>query len=207
MLVGVMLYFVYRMVLITIPYFSFRYDVAFLLTKQAVIHISIWRQAFYIHIATGTFVLLTGIFQFIKPVIRKWPKVHRQLGKAYVILILFLTAPSGFVMAIYANGGVWAQTSFAITASLWWLFTFLAYKYARKKKFQLHVASMYRSYALTLTAVSLRLYALILPHYIHLHAAQMYTLIAWLSWVPNLLIAELLIWRYKLRGSPIPGRS
>ncbi|HTB32034.1 MAG TPA: DUF2306 domain-containing protein [Bacteroidia bacterium] len=206
-LVGIMLFFVYLMARITIPYFSFRYDVGFLLTKQAVIHISLWKQAFYIHIATGTFVLLTGIFQFIKPVLRKWPLMHRQLGKIYVILILVFTAPSGFVMALYANGGTWAKISFAITASLWWLFTFLAYKYARDKRFKLHLAYMYRSYALTLTAVSLRLYVLILPHFIHLHSTQMYVLVAWLSWIPNLLIAEVLIRNFRLKGSLIPGRS
>jgi len=206
-LIGVMLFFVYLMARITIPYFSFRTDFGFLLTKQAVIGISIWKQAFYIHIATGTLVLLSGIAQFIKPILRRWPKFHRTLGVIYVGLILIFTAPSGFVMALYANGGIWARISFATTATLWWLFTFLAYKYAREKKFKLHLANMYRSYALTLTSISLRLYVLILPHFIHLHSTQMYVLVAWLSWIPNLLIAEILIRNFKLRGSLIPGRS
>ncbi len=203
-LIGVMLFFVYLMARISIPYFSFRHDIGFLLTKQAVLHLSIWRQAFYIHVGTGTFVLLIGIFQFVKPIMIKWPKVHRQLGKLYVILILLFTAPAGFVMALYANGGVVAKISFAITAALWWLFTFLAYRNAVQKKIKLHLANMYRSYALTLTAVSLRLYVLVLPHFIHLHSTQMYCLVAWLSWIPNLIIAELLIRNWKLKGSSIP---
>ncbi len=52
---------------------------------------------------------------------------------------------------------------------------------------------MYRSYALTLSALSFRLLVLILPPFVQLAGAEMYTLIAWLSWVPNLLIAEILI--------------
>jgi hypothetical protein len=207
LLIGLMLFFVYLMVRITIPYFSFRYDVGFLLTKQAVIHLPIWRQAFYLHIGISSFVLLIGIFQFVKPLIRKRPKMHRWLGKTYVILVVFFCAPSAFVMALYANGGIWAKTSFAITASLWCVFTFLAYKYAREKNFKLHIANMYRSYALTLTAITLRLYVLVLPHFFILHALQMYTLVAWLSWVPNLIIAELLIRRWRRIGSPIPGRN
>ena len=206
-LIMLMLFFVFLMVRITIPYLSFRTDVNFLLTKQNVIHLSIWRQAFYIHIALSTFVLLVGIFQFVKPIIRKWPKTHRLLGKIYIILVLLFCAPSGFVMALYANGGFWARTSFVITASLWWLFTFLAYKNARDKQFKLHIANMYRSYAMTLTAISLRLYVLILPHFIHLHSSQMYTLVAWLSWIPNLIIAELLIRKWKINGSLIPVKG
>lgn len=201
------LFFVFLMARITIPYLSFRTDVDFLLTKQAVIHVSIWRQAFYIHIGLSTFVLLIGIFQFVKPIMLKWPKFHRQMGKTYIILVLLFCAPSGFVMALYANGGFWARASFTITATLWWMFTFLAYKNARDKQFKLHIANMYRSYALTLTAISLRLYVMILPHFIHLHSSQMYTLVAWLSWVPNLMIAELLIRRWKLLGALVPGRS
>src|SRR5581483_3147819 len=109
MLVGVMLVFVFLMARISIPYFSFRHDVAFLKTKQPELQVPIWVQAFYIHVATGTFVLLIGIFQFVKPLLVKRPKLHRYLGITYVALILFLTAPAGFVMALYANGGIWAQ--------------------------------------------------------------------------------------------------
>ena len=200
LLVAVMVVFVFLMARITIPYFSFRYDIGFLLTKQNVIHLSIWKQAFYIHIATGTFVLLLGTFQFIKPLINRRPQLHRNLGKIYIALILIFTAPSGFVMALYANGGIVAQISFTITALLWWLFTFLAYKNARERNFTQHKANMYRSYALTLTAISLRTYVLILPHFIHLHSTEMYCLVAWLSWIPNMAIAEYLIRRKKLSG-------
>lgn len=199
-----MLVFVYLMARISIPYFSFRHDIAFLKTKQPELEVPIWVQAFYIHVATGTFVLLIGIFQFVKPLLIKKPKLHRKLGIAYVAIILLFTAPAGFVMALYANGGIPAQISFTITALLWWGFTFMAYLNARRKKFKDHLAYMYRSYALTLTAVTLRLYVLVLQHFIHLHSTDMYVLVAWLSWVPNLIIAELLIVRWKRKGSLIP---
>jgi hypothetical protein len=205
-LVAIMLFFVYLMARITIPYFSFRTDIDFLLTKQAIIHLSIWRQAFYIHIATSTFVLLAGTLQFIKPILRKRPKLHRQLGKFYVFLVLVFSAPGGFVMALFANGGLSAKISFVITATLWWIVTFLAYRNAREKKFKQHIAYMYRSYALTLTAITFRLYVFILPHFIHMHSTDMYCFITWLSWIPNVIVAELLIRKWKLRGSLVPGR-
>lgn len=179
---------------ITIPFFSFRYDIGFLLTKQAILHNDIWRWSFYIHIASSIFVLLFGVFQFIKPLLESFPKLHKLLGKAYVFLILILSAPSGLVMAFYANGGIYAKTSFVIISLLWWLFTFVAFLKIRAKKIKGHIDFMVRSYALTLSAITLRTYVLILPSFIHLHAKDMYTLVAWLSWVPNLIIAEILIY-------------
>jgi hypothetical protein len=178
---------------ITLPYLSFRYDIGFLLTKQAILHKDIWRWSFYIHITSSIFVLLFGVFQFIKPLLESFPQLHRLLGKAYVIIILFLSAPSGLVMAFYANGGLYSRISFVIISVLWWLFTFAAYLKIKNKKIKGHIDFMIRSYALTLSAITLRTYVLILPSFIHLHAKEMYTLVAWLSWVPNLIIAEVII--------------
>ena len=197
------IFFFFLMLKITLPYFTFRYDVDFLLTKQNVLHIDIWRAAFYIHISTSLFVLLTGIFQFIKPVIINRVGIHRVLGKIYVGLVLFVSAPSGLVMAFYANGGVFSKASFAIISVLWWAFTFMAYREIRNGNVASHLAWMYRSYALTLSAITLRTYVLVFPHFFHLHAKEMYTLVAWLSWIPNLLIAELLIRKQKIYRSII----
>jgi hypothetical protein len=183
----------WQMLLITLPYFSFRYDVHFLLTKQSILHKDIWRWSFYIHITASIFVLLFGAFQFIKSISAKLPRLHRTLGKIYVFTVLCLSAPSGLIMAFYANGGLWSKVSFVIISLLWWVFTFVAYWKIRKKKLEAHIEFMMRSYALTLSAITLRAYVLILPSYIHLPARDMYTLVAWLSWVPNLIIAEILI--------------
>jgi uncharacterized membrane protein len=206
-LVGLMLFFCALMFRITYPYFSFRYDVDFLLTKQTVLHITAWRWAFYVHIGTSILVLFFGVLQFIRPVLNKAPKIHRLLGKIYVAVVLFLAAPSGFILGLYANGGWLARTSFVSIAVLWWYFTFSAYRYAVKGKFKLHKAAMYRSYALTLSAITLRTYVYFLSGLIYLPAKDMYTLVAWLSWVPNLIVAEILIRRKKTEENILLDRS
>lgn len=201
-------FFFMLMLKITVPYFSFDYGVDFLLTKQNVLHITAWRIAFYTHISSSLFVLLIGIFQFVKQFILRYARLHRVLGKIYVALVLFVSAPSGFVMAMYANGGIAAKVSFGTISVLWWYFTFVAYRKIRKGELRSHLAFMYRSYALTLSAITLRTYVLFLPFFIHLHAKEMYTLVSYLSWVPNLVIAELLI-RYSSRyeGITAPGQQ
>jgi uncharacterized membrane protein len=190
---GLMLFFTFLMLRITWPYFSFRYDVDFLLTKQTVIHIDAWKAAFYIHISSSIFTLFLGAFQFIDALRINKPRLHRQMGKIYVYLVLLLSAPSGLIMAFYANGGGWARLSFALIAILWWYFTYAAFRSALRQDFKAHRNFMYRSYALTLSAISLRTYVFTFPFFMHLPARDMYVLVSWLSWVPNLLVAELLI--------------
>jgi len=192
----------YVMLQITLPYFSFATDIGFLLTKQALLHSGLWRLAFYTHIGTSVFVLLFGVVQFIKPVLLRQAAVHRMLGKLYVILVLFVSAPSGLVMAFYANGAWLAKTSFAIISVLWWLFTLKAYISIRRHDIDSHTAFMTRSYALTLSALTLRLYVLIFPYFFILHAKEMYTLVAWLSWVPNLLVAEWIVRKKVITAEP-----
>ena len=87
-------FFFLLMLQITLPYFSFRYDVDFLLTKQSVLHVTAWRWAFYTHISTSLFVLLLGAFQFSHRLMTRYARVHRTFGKIYVMLILLLSAPS-----------------------------------------------------------------------------------------------------------------
>lgn len=184
---------VYTMLRITIPYLSFETDIGFLLTKQAILHIDIWYISFYTHITSSLTVLLLGCLQFVKLMLVKRPRLHRNLGKFYIGLILVLSAPSGLIMGYYANGGIAAKVSFIITSLCWWLFTFQAYRAIRSYQVQSHINFMIRSYALTLSALTLRCYVMLLPLVIQLHAKEMYTLVAWLSWVPNLLFAEWLI--------------
>jgi uncharacterized membrane protein len=184
---------VYLMLRITLPYFSFQTDIGFLLTKQRLLHNIAWRMGFYIHIACSLPVLAIGILQFRNDFRLKYPDLHRNLGKLYILLVLIFAAPAGFVLAVFANGGVVAKLSFVLLSAAWWVFTLLAYTQIKKGNNKQHIAMMTRSYALTLSALTLRLYVLSSPYWIHLPAKETYEVIAWLSWVPNLCIAEWII--------------
>lgn len=185
--------FCWLMIDLTLPYLGFTYDVDFLLTKQKIIHIKHWRYSFNVHILFSIISLTAGLTQFSNYILRKHKKLHRYIGYAYVIDVLLLAGPSGLIMGFYANGTIWAKTSFVILAFLWIVFTALAYKKAMEKDFVSHRNWMMRSYALTLSAITLRLLALFLPNWFRIEAFTEYTLIAWLSWTLNLAIAELII--------------
>ena len=165
-------------------------DNGFLLTKPEVVRYSAYLPAFYIHIVTGSIVLILGVFQLSKKIRVRYTAWHRAAGRVYIFVILFFTAPSGFVMSLYANGGLPAGFGFALLALLWWFFSWKGFQSARQKRWVAHRAFMMRSYALTFAAVTLRLYSFFfaLAGY---RGESIYILVAWLSWVPSLIAMEI----------------
>ena len=73
----------------------------------------------------------------------------------------------------------------------------MAVKKARDGDFVAHRAFMIRSYALTLSALTLRAWKWSINNSFELPPMDVYRAVAWLGWVPNLLLAEFIIWRYK----------
>ncbi|WP_440132645.1 DUF2306 domain-containing protein [Chitinophaga sancti] len=188
------LFATWLLIRLSIPYLAFDPYTDFLMTKQRIYHILHWRFSFYVHVFISFIVMITGLLQFSWYVIKKYPGLHRRSGTIYAVVVLFLSGPSGLVMAFYANGGLPARISFVLLALLWLYTTAMGWYYARQHRWMPHGAMMLRSYALTLSAVSLRLYAYLIDVLnIPLRPHATYMLIAWLSWTLNLLIAELII--------------
>jgi hypothetical protein len=190
------------MIRITLPYaFAENYTNAeflkdnFIRTKYAVWHLPYWRWGFFIHIFSSVFLLLAGFTQFSSYIMRKYVRLHRYAGYCYLIILIFISAPGAMAMAIHANGGFAAKTSFVFLTSLWFIFTLLAWAALRKKNYLIHGEFMLRSYALTLSAVTLRIYVYIFTAWklSGIKPAELYVTVAWLSWVPNLIIAEIMI--------------
>jgi uncharacterized membrane protein len=189
---GITLSSVFLFVL-TATYFSFCSQCSFLLEKQDVVFNPFWRTAFYIHISGGMVALLLGPFQFVPAFRNRFLKAHRTVGKLYLGAILFFGAPAGLFMAFYAEGGWIGQLGFCVMAVLWLLSTWMALEAIRKRKIPEHRNWMTRSFALTFAAVTLRLYVPLASDFLHWNADFVETSSAWVSWVPNLIVAEILL--------------
>jgi hypothetical protein len=194
-LVGcVLLYATYLLVLLTLPYLSFKPGIEFLETKQLVYHLPWYRYSFYFHIFSSVVLVFTGFLQFNRYILKNTPRFHRISGAIYLVVVLFLSGPSGWILSLYANGGILAKVSFLTLTSLWWITTLLAYYYLRKHEYLQHGNWMARSYSLTLSAVTLRFYAYLFDVFgVSFDPITTYTLLAYLSWIPNLTIAEWII--------------
>lgn len=199
------LYASYLLILLSLPYIHFQPNVEFLGTKQLIYHIDLWRISFYVHVFTSPIVILSGLLQFNRRILNKRPKIHRGLGYTYVVTVLLISGPTALVMSFYANGGRVAQTSFVLLTFFWIITTLLSFLKAKRGDYLSHTKWNIRSYALTLSAVTLRFYAYIFDVLeIRMEPKETYILLAYLSWIPNLLIAEILIYfkypRYLLKG-------
>lgn len=161
---------------------------------EALRNSTLWSTAFYTHIYFGGISLLTGWSQFSKRIRAKRLKLHRFLGKIYVITVL-LSSISGLYIAIHANGGIVSQLGFSLLAIGWFYTTICAYTTIKKKEIESHRKWMIRSYALTLAAVTLRLWLPTLPSLLEISFEEAYIIISWLCWVPNIIIAEIYIRR------------
>jgi uncharacterized membrane protein len=178
------------MIRITIPYFSLDDNTAFLRIKQWVIENQIWKTSFYVHVFTSSFCLIAGFTQFSKNILQRFPMIHRSFGILYVVVILVFSGPSGFVMSLYANGGILSRMAFTMLSVLWMYFTFKAFFYAKAGNFAEHRKFMIRSFALTLSALTLRAWKFGIVWVLRPQPMDVYLLVAWLGWVPNLLFAE-----------------
>lgn len=161
-----------------------------LLTNQ------LWNWAFYQHIILGGIALLTGWSQFNTSFRNKNLNFHRLLGKVYIISCL-LSGAAALYLAFFATGGIIAGLGFGFLGVFWIYTTTQAYLSIRKKFVNRHHAWMIRSYALAWAAVTLRIY-LPLAQIFQLDFIEAYRVIAWLCWVPNILLAEWLIMRMRL---------
>ena len=195
-LLSLLAFFSYLLLKITLQYVPIDYDVAFLRIKQEYIEIVHWRTAFFIHVFTSLAVLVAVFTQFSTYLLQKKPEIHRFIGYVYIIDIVFVTGPAAFVMSLYANGGYTSRIAFTVLSVLWWTTTALAWWRVMQKRFAEHRNFMVRSYALTLSAVTLRLWKYGIVWAWHLSPMDVYRMVAWLGFVPNLIIAELLIQYY-----------
>ncbi len=200
-LLATLAFFCWLMARITVAYIPYNTDVGFLRIKQQYIDIDYWRTAFFIHVYASMWVLFAGFTQFSKQLLKNNPRLHRTMGYIYVVDVLLITGPAGLIMGFYANGGLWSRVAFVLLAVLWIYFTAMALIKAKQKNFKAHRNYMIRSYALTLSALTLRAWKYAITNTVTLPPMDVYRVVAWLGWVGNLLFAEWLIYRQRIKFS------
>ncbi|MDI1255983.1 MAG: DUF2306 domain-containing protein [Flavobacterium sp.] len=189
-------FFFILMLNITLHYIPFDATASFLQIKQTeVTTISGYLPIFYIHVYSAIFALLAGFTQFNSRILKKYPKTHRAIGQIYVYTVLFLAAPSGIYIGYYANGGLLAKISFMLLGTLWYTFTVIGLISAKKRFILRHKNFMLRSFALAFSAITLRLWKVILVFAFHPNPMEVYKIIAWLGWVPNIILIEWYIYK------------
>ncbi|HEX8264730.1 MAG TPA: DUF2306 domain-containing protein [Pyrinomonadaceae bacterium] len=143
------------------------------------------------HAGGGIIALCLGPWGFWAAFRNKYLLLHRWMGRIYLLSVM-IGGIAGLYMAMTALGGLPTRIGFSMLGALWLTTGVMAYLRIRQGDVQVHRAWMIRNYALTFSAVTLRLW---LPLFFSLgyDFPEAYTTVAWLCWVPNLLVAELII--------------
>lgn len=191
-------YFSYLLIAISLQYIPYNTDVAFLRIKQDIIDVPFYKLAFFTHVYTAAFALPAGFTQFSAYLRKNFPRIHKYTGWIYAIVVVCLAGPAGFYMGLFANGGLTSQVSFCLLAVLWIYFTGMAIAKVIRGDIKSHRQFLIRSFALTLSAITLRAWKYLLVFLFHPRPMDVYEIVAWLGWIPNLIIAEIII-RKKLK--------
>jgi len=153
------------------------------------------RIGVYAHVFGAAFALLLGPFQFSARLRKARTEIHRCLGRLYLLLGVGIGGISGLYLAAHAYGGAIGRMGFGVLAITWLYTGVRAYLAVRARKYPEHRAWMVRNFALAFAAVTLRIY-LGLAVAIGWSFEAAYPVIAWICWVPNMLLAEILVRKY-----------
>ena len=158
------------------------------------------RHVLALHALGGALALLAGPLQLLQPFRERHWKFHRRMGWIYCSAVL-LGSLAALRLAVHAQTGRVASAGFFSLGIAWLVSTALAVNFILRGNATRHRRWMIRSYSLTAAAITLRIY-LPLSFLLRVNYSIAYPLIAWLCWVPNLLLAETY-----LRRAPEAPRS
>jgi len=146
----------------------------------------------YTHVFAASVAILLGPLQFSKAIRRSYVQLHRWVGRIYLGIGVLVGGLSGMYMSMYAFGGMPAKLGFFLL-SVGWLFTGIkGYMAIRQRKIAEHRRWMIFNFSLTLAALMLRIY-LPLFSVLGVRFEIAYPIIAWLAWLPNLIVAAWLM--------------
>ena len=146
-----------------------------------------------VHVLSGMLALLIGPFQFVRRLRRRFVRMHRFLGAAYVASATALGV-TGLILAPTAYTGLVASAGFTVLDLAMLFTTLTAVRMVVAGRYGEHRRWMIRSFSVIMAGVMLRVWS---PLYSAVAAAGLvdfsfetaYAAIAWLCWVPNLLLA------------------
>lgn len=141
-----------------------------------------------VHAASAATALLIGPLQFMGKLRHERPEIHRGFGVIYVIACL-AGGLSAFPLAIGTVAGHVASAGFIALGTAWITATAMAVRHIANGKIAAHRGWMVRSFALALSALTLRLY-LFVSGMLGIDYFLAYPVIAWACWLPNLVGAE-----------------
>ena len=141
-----------------------------------------------LHIAVTAVAVIVAPWQFAQGLRDRLPVVHRTMGRIYLVTG-FVGIGTGTVIALGSAQGLVAGTGFLFLGLAWLTVTAVAYWMILGRDHEAHRRWMLRSFALMFGAVTLRIYVPV-SIALGIEFASAYPVIAWICWVPNIVLME-----------------
>lgn len=164
--------------------------------SQELLNSIFWNIGFYTHILLGGVALFIGWIQFSSKIRNIYRLFHKRIGMLYVVAVI-LSSLAGIGIGFFANGGFLSSLGFICLGIIWFSTTIMAYISIKNRQIEKHQIMMVYSYAACFSAVTLRIWLPIL-NMLFENFITAYTIVAWLCWIPNLLVANLISKRIKI---------
>jgi hypothetical protein len=114
-----------------------------------------------LHVVSGSVAILTCGLQVWPWFRNRYPAVHRWTGRAYVFAGVLPAGLAAFVIGATSTFGPIARASSLILAPLWLGCTIAGYRAARQRRFVDHRRWMIRSFVLTASTVTNRVWGVV----------------------------------------------
>lgn len=151
------------------------------------------------HVVLGIVATIIGPFQFVTKFRNKYLKLHRRMGRVYVISVI-LAGIAGMYLAVTSQVGMPYAVGLFGLGVVWATTAIMAFISIKNKKIELHREWMIRSYVVTFAFVSFRVFEDILMSLQVGTYFEVLTLMSWACWAVPLFIAEVFIQGRKIKN-------
>lgn len=151
------------------------------------------------HIVLGITATIIGPFQFMPKIRNNYLKIHRKLGRVYIICVI-LSGISGMYLATTSDVNLPYAVGLFGLGFTWSVSAIMAFVSIKNKKIELHKDWMIRSYVITFAFVSFRFVEDILMALEIGSREEVLVLMSWACWAIPLFIAEIFIQGGKIKN-------
>jgi uncharacterized membrane protein len=183
----------WAVLLSSIAYFVWREVPQFFVWTKESYGAYYWPRATIVfpHIVVALLALVIGPFQFWPRIRNGFPKVHRILGRIYVVSAL-IGGVSGMGLAVISSRGLPYAVGLFGLGLAGFLATSMAYISIRKRNFIQHKQWMVRSYVVIFGFVTIRSITTFMIHN-GMNTPERFGVGGWACWAVPLLIAEVVM--------------
>lgn len=165
-----------------VSYFSFELNIDLVFTNAYEKQGYFWRLLYYMYLLSVALSIVCGALLMLKH--------FKKIKEIYILSILLLGAPVHLYLAYYISGGWLTSLAFVCTGICWFYSTWKTLYYLKNKLFKAHNRWLYRSFAFTLSPITLYLFIPALAALTSLEHNEIYKISAWNCGLLNLIICE-----------------